>query len=168
MAKSEKGKDETRSVTPWRPWAEVARMERDMERMFDDFFTPRWSLFRPGRFLGRRGGAVAMPSVDVDVYEKKDEIVARAELPGMSKDEINVNVTDHMLTIRGEKKKEEEVKDEDYYYSERSFGSFMRTVELPAEVQTDKAKASFKNGVLEIRLPKTEEAKKKEIPVNID
>jgi HSP20 family protein len=66
------------------------------------------------------------------------------------------------------KKQEEEVKKEGYYRSERSYGSFVRTLELPAEVQTDKAKAAFKNGILEIRLPKTEEAKKKEIKVNVD
>ena len=66
------------------------------------------------------------------------------------------------------KKKEEEIQEEDYYRSERSYGSFSRTVELPREVQTDKAKASFKDGVLEIRLPKTEEAKKKEISVKVD
>jgi len=79
-----------------------------------------------------------------------------------------VNITDHLLTIKGEKKKEEEIKEEDYYRSERAFGSFTRTLELPRAVQVEKAKASFKNGVLEIRLPKTEEAKRKEIKVKVD
>jgi HSP20 family protein len=83
----------------------------------------------------------------------------------MSKDDVNENVNDHILTIKGEKKKEEETKDEDYLFSERSYGAFVRSIELPAEVQTEKAKANFKNGILEIRLPKAEEAKKKEIPV---
>ena len=72
------------------------------------------------------------------------------------------------MTIKGEKRKEEEIKKENYYRSERSYGSFVRTLELPREVQADKVKANFKNGVLEIRLPKTEEAKKKETKVRVD
>jgi HSP20 family protein len=86
----------------------------------------------------------------------------------MGKDEINIPMSDHVLTIKGEKKKEEEVKDEDYHFSERSYGAFVRSIELPTQVQTEKAKASFKNGVLEIRLAKTEEAKKKEITVKVE
>ncbi len=104
----------------------------------------------------------------VDFFEEKDEIVVKAELPGMDKDEIEVNLTDHTLTIKGEKKKEEEVKDENYCKSERSYGSFMRTLELPTEVHSDKVKATFKNGVLEVRLPKTEQAKAKEVKVKVD
>jgi len=104
----------------------------------------------------------------VDLYEEKDDIVVKAELPGMEKDNIEVNLSDDRLTIRGEKKKEEEIKKENYYRSERSYGSFIRTLELPTEVQADKVKANFKNGVLEIRLPKTEESKKKETKVKID
>ena len=104
----------------------------------------------------------------VDLYKEKDDIVVKAELPGMEKDNIELNLSDNRLTIRGEKKKEEEVKKEGYYRSERSYGSFVRTLELPSEVQTDKVKAAFKNGVLEIRLPKTEEAKKKETKVKVD
>jgi len=104
----------------------------------------------------------------VDVFEEKDDIVVKAELPGIEKDNIEVNLTDHHLTIKGEKKKEEEVKDERYYRSERSYGSFMRTVELPKDVHADKVKASFKNGILEVRLPKTEDAKAKEIKVRVD
>lgn len=104
----------------------------------------------------------------VDVYEEKDDIVVKAELPGIDKDNIKVNLTDHTLTIKGEKKKEEEVNQENYYRCERSYGSFVRTVELPGEVHADKVKASFKNGILEVRMPKTEQAKVKEIKVNIE
>jgi HSP20 family protein len=100
----------------------------------------------------------------VDLYEEKDDIVVKAELRGLEKDHIEVNRS----TIKGEKKQEEEVKKEGYYRSERSYGSFVRALELPTEVQTDKVKAAFKNGILEIRLPKSEEAKKKEIKVTID
>jgi HSP20 family protein len=86
----------------------------------------------------------------------------------MEKENVEVKLTDHMLTITGEKKKEEEIKEENYYRSERSYGSFIRTLELPADVHADKVKASFKNGVLEVRLPKTEEAKSKEIKVKVE
>ena len=166
MAKAEKSKrEETKAVAPWQPFSEMARMEREMERMFEDFFSPRWSPFRRSFWPMRKP---TIPSVDIDVYEEKDEIVAKAELPGLEKDDINVNVRDHTLTIKGEKKKEEEAKDENYHYSERSYGSFVRTIELPTDVQTEKAKASFKNGVLEIRVPKTEEAKRKAITVDVE
>ena len=104
----------------------------------------------------------------VDVFEEKDDIVVKAELPGMEKDNIEVNLADHRLTIKGEKKKEDEVKEEDYYRAERSYGSFLRTLDLPKDVRADKVKASFKNGILEIRMPKTEEAKTKEVKVKVD
>ncbi len=107
-----------------------------------------------------------MPTVDL--FEEKEDVVVKAEIPGMDKDNIEVNLTDHTLTIKGEKKKEEEVKEENYYRSERSYGSFFRTIELPKDVHTDKVKATFKNGVLEVRMPKTEEAKAKEIKVKVE
>ena len=104
----------------------------------------------------------------MDLYEEKDEIVAKVELPGMEKDDIEVNIIDHRLTVKGEKKKEKEIKEENFYRSERSYGSFIRALDLPKEVQAEKAQASFKAGVLEIWLPKTEEAKKKEIKVKVE
>jgi HSP20 family protein len=165
MAKTEKGKEkEPKAVAPWRPFPEIARWERDMERMFDDFFGRRW----PRRWWPTRIEPVALPRFDLDVFEEKGEVVAKAELPGLSKEDIQVNITENLLTIKGEKKKEEEVKEENYYRSERSYGSFMRSVELPRGVQADKTKATFKNGVLEIRLPLSEEAKKKEVKVKVD
>jgi HSP20 family protein len=169
MSKPEKrDQKQSRAITPSRQSAEIGRWEHEMERMFEDVFSPRWSPFRSRSLFPWRSPALVMPSVDVDVYEEKDEIVAKAELPGIAKDEIDVNVTDHTLTIRGEKKKDEEVRDENYRYAERSYGTFIRTIELPTDVQTEKAKASFKDGILEIRLPKTEEAKRKEITVNVE
>jgi HSP20 family protein len=165
---AEKAKEkETKAVAPWRPLSEVTRWQREMDRMFDDFFGRRWEPFRIARWLPSRA-EISPPSINLDVYEEKDEIVAKAEVPGLEKDDIEVSITDSTLTIKGEKKKEEEVKEEDYYHLERSYGSFVRAVELPREVKTDKIKATFKNGVLEIRMPKTEEAKKKEIKVKVD
>ncbi|HET8563528.1 MAG TPA: Hsp20/alpha crystallin family protein [Candidatus Binatia bacterium] len=104
----------------------------------------------------------------VDLYEDKGEIVAKVELPGMDKEDIQVNIRDHLLTIRGEKKHEEEIKEDNYYRAERSHGSFSRSVDLPDDVDAEKVRASFKNGLLEIRMPKTEEAKKKGTRVNVD
>jgi HSP20 family protein len=163
MAEKTKEK-ETKAVTPWRPFMDLARWERDMERTMEDFFGRR--LRWPERWFGNTELEITAPSVDL--FEEKDDIVVKAELPGMDKENIEVNLTDHHLTIKGEKKKEEEVKEENYYRSERSYGSFLRTLELPKDVHADKVKASFKNGILEVRLPKTEEAKAKEIKVKVD
>ena len=104
----------------------------------------------------------------VDFYKEKDDLVVKAELPGIEKQDIEVNVTDHTLTIKGEKKKEEKAEEANYYRSERSFGSFRRTLELPSDVKAEKVKASFRNGILEVRLPKTEVAKTKEIEVAVE
>jgi len=106
----------------------------------------------------------------LDVYETDDAVVLKADMPGLSKDQIEVNLADSTLTVTGEKKKEAEVKvkEEHYYRSERSFGSFSRTVHLPADVKSAAAKATFKNGVLEVRLPKTDAARRKAIRVKVD
>jgi HSP20 family protein len=163
---AEKGKaKETRELAPWRPFADLTRWERDMERMMDDFFDRRMRPWWPERWF-RTDGFANVPALDV--FEDKDDLVVKAELPGMEKDNVEVNLTDHTLTIKGEKKKEEEIKEEKYYRSERSYGNFVRTLELPVTVQADKVRASFKNGILEVRLPKTEEAKTKEIKVKVD
>lgn len=164
---AEKAKEkETRAVAPRRPFMDLARWDRDMERMMEDFFGRRWRPWWPERWLRTEGEELTAPAVDL--YEEKDEIVVKAELPGIDKDNIEVNLTDHTLTIKGEKKKEEETKEEAYYRAERSYGAFLRTLELPKDVHADKVKATFKNGVLEVRLPKTEAAKAKEVKVRVD
>ena len=161
MAKQESKKE----IAPWRrPFQGLTAWEGDFERMMEDFFGRRLT----GPFAGRwpRGFGAAAPAVDV--YEEKDEVVAKAELPGLEKNDIEVNVIDHQLTIRGEKKEEQETKEKNFYRAERSYGSFFRTIELPADVESDRAKASFKNGVLEVHIPKTEEARKKTKQVRIE
>jgi HSP20 family protein len=154
------------ALMPWRPFFDMPRWEREMENRFGSLFDDKIFPLReerewPGWRLGVRGPAV-------DLYEQKDEIIVKAELPGLTKDDIEVNIADKLLTLKGEKRKEDEVKEEDYYRAERAYGSFVRSVELPAEVTLEKVKAVFKNGVLEIRLPKSEQAKQKEIRVKID
>ena len=103
-----------------------------------------------------------------DIYEEKDNIIVKSELPGISKDDIEIHLTENTLTLTGEKRKEEKIEKKDYYRLERTSGSFKRSVALPAEVQTGKAKASFKDGVLEVKIPKTEAAKKKEHKIKIE
>ena len=163
---AEKKEKETRSVAPWRPFMGLTGWETDMDRLVEDFFGRRARPWWPERWL--RGDEPGVRAPMVDVFEEKDDIVVKAELPGLEKDNIEVNLADHTLTIKGEKKKEEEVKRENYYRAERSYGSFLRTLELPREVHADKVKASFKNGILEIRMPKTEEAKAKETKVKVE
>jgi HSP20 family protein len=156
---------EPRRSVPWKPIAEMARWERDMERMLGNFFTGRLPSFFEDRFTP--GSSLGMREPSLDLYEEKDQIVVKAELPGMTKDDIQVSIADNLLMIRGEKKKEEEDKGKDYYHSERVYGYFSRSVALPTEVNPEKIQALFKNGVLEIRLPKSEEAKKKTVNVKV-
>jgi HSP20 family protein len=165
MAKEMKEtKPAVRRGTEMEPW----RMS-DIEGMFENWFENFWSkpfprLWRPP--LGRlRPLAIEMPNLDV--YEEKDDLMVKAEIPGLTKDEIDITLDGNTLTIKGEKKKEEEVKDEEYYRCERSYGAFSRSIELPVAVQTSKVNATFKDGVLQIRLPKTEEAKKNVVKVKV-
>lgn len=165
MAEKNKEK-ETRPVAPWRPSIGLMGWESDMEAMMDDFFSRRVRPWWPERWL--RSHEMDMKAPRVDLFEEKDEIVVKAELPGIEKDDVEVKLTDHTLIIKGEKKKAEEVKEQNYYRSERSYGSFLRTLDLPKEVRPDKVKAAFKNGILEVRMPKTDEAKAKEVKVQVD
>lgn len=141
---------------------------KEIERWFDEFleepFFPRmWRKFPRWRRLKE----LEEVSPSVDMFDKKDEIVVKAEIPGVEKENISISLSDNTITIKGEMKKEEEVKEEDYYYSERSYGSFSRSLNLPAKVQAEKIKASFKNGILEIHLPKAEESKPKEVKIEV-
>ena len=155
-----------RALSPRRGLMNPTSSDSDLERLMNDFFDRRARAWWPERW--------SLPAVldieppVVDLYEDKDDLVVKAELPGTEKQDIEVNVTDHTLMIKGEKKKEEKAEEEKYYRSERSFGSFRRSLELPSAVQTEKAKASFRNGILEVRLPKTEAAKAKRIKVAIE
>jgi HSP20 family protein len=157
----------TRALAPAEPREPGLNWAREVGRMFDDFERRfRWPT-RWGPDWWWPAGEMSFRTPAVDVFEKENEVIVKAEIPGLSKDDVEVNLTNSTLTISGEKKKEEEVKDRDYYRCERSFGSFSRTIELPAEVKTDEAKASFKDGLLEIHLPKTDAAQRKLIKVEV-
>ena len=141
---------------------------KDIDKFFDEYFDEPFKRFIHERFPRfenlTRFGLIA-PSLDM--YEKDDEIVVKAELPGIEKDKINISVSEGVLTLKGEVKKEKEVKEEDYFYSERSFGSFARSISLPTKVQEKKVDAKYTDGILEIRLPKAPEAKAKEVKVKV-
>jgi HSP20 family protein len=124
-----------------------------------------WTLGR--RPLERMGLFEGEWAPSVDVYENENKVVVKAELPGMTDKDIDVNILNNTLTIKGEKKKEEEKKEQSYHRIEKSYGAFQRSITLPSSVAADKAKASFKNGVLEIEMPKKEEAKPKQVKVTV-
>jgi HSP20 family protein len=164
MAKE--AKKESKEVAVRKPAELVSRWE-DLDRLFEDF----WRRPFPSLLGAERWWPTAFPSMrmpTLDVYEEKDEIVVKTDLPGMAKEDVTVQLSGETLTIKGEKKKEEEVKEKDYHRRERSYGEFVRSFALPCEVRGDQVKATFKDGVLEIRLPKSEEAKKKSVQVKID
>jgi HSP20 family protein len=106
-----------------------------------------------------------MPAVDM--HETKDDLVLRVEVPGVREKDVAVSITGDLLTVRGERRWEDESKDQKFLHVERVYGQFERMIQLPMAVQTDKVKASYRDGVLEIKLPKAEELKPREIKIEI-
>jgi HSP20 family protein len=145
-------------ISPWRPF-EFEKMRKEMDRLWDSFLEGR-----PARRT--REGEEWVPSLDFS--ETKSDLVVKAELPGIDPKDIEISLNEDVLTIKGEKRQEKEEKEEGYHLVERSYGSFTRSVRLPREVQNDKINASYKNGVLKITLPKSEETKKKEIKIKVE
>ena len=129
------------------PFRALQRMADEMDRMFDDFgLGRRWTT--PWRETGMEAWAP-----DIDVFQKNNELTIRADLPGLKRDEVSVDITDDAVTIQGERKHEKEEEREGYYRSERSYGSFCRVVPLPEGAISEQAKANFHDGVLEITMP---------------
>ncbi|CUI01785.1 Hsp20/alpha crystallin family protein [Leisingera aquaemixtae] len=139
----------------------LASLQRDINNVFEDF----WDRIENG--WNGRTSPVGMFGPSTDVAETEDSVEIAVELPGMSEDDIDIALSGDVLTIRGEKKIEREEKRKGVYMSERSYGAFYRTIPLPPGVDTDKADAQFKRGVLTVTLPKSEEAQSriKRIPV---
>jgi HSP20 family protein len=129
------------------PFTLMRRLSDDMERMFDEF-----NIRRPFGFL-----TTEKPLFDwapaIEVFEKDKKLFVRAELPGLTKEDVKIDVTDELLTIQGERKEEKEEKAKDYIRTERFYGTFYRQIALPEGAKPEVAKATFKNGVLEIELP---------------
>ena len=142
------------ALVRWEPTRELAAMEIDrLNRMFSDFYGEAYSRSW-------------MPAVDI--YETDEhEIVLKAELPDMKREDINITFENNVLTLRGERKFESEVKREQYHRVERAYGSFSRSFTLPTVVDTDKIKAEYKDGVLRVTLPQREEAKPKQISIAV-
>jgi HSP20 family protein len=143
-------------IMEWRPFREVTRLRREMDRLWDDYFGS-------GRRALQPMPAEFAPAVDVK--ETADQIVVKAEVPGMDAKDINISVTGDVLTIKGEKKSEREETEENYHLVERSYGSFSRSLAMPAAVDLDKIEAKYDKGVLTITCPKKEEVKPKAIEI---
>lgn len=144
------------AIVRWDPFRDLIGLQERMNRLFDETFS-------------RRGGeqplGITTWSPAVDIYETENAFVVKVELPGLTKDDIEVQIHDGILTLKGERKFEKEVKEENYHRIERAYGTFQRSFSLPTAVEEDKIKASFKDGVLEVNLPKAEAVKPKQIKV---
>jgi len=154
-------------LIPWRsretwlnPFSELEKIQDEMNKLFS-FSLSRWPERTSGLMEGTWGPAV-------DIYDSKDNIFVKADIPGMAKEDINVSIHGDTLVIKGEKKQEKEIKEKDFVRAERYYGSFHRAVSLPTEVDANKVSATYKNGVLELILPKKEEAKPKEIKIDVE
>lgn len=157
-------------LSPWRgprevgrfnPFREAERMMREMDRWMEHGFGEGFPFF--GRTAPAGWGKVP----HLDMYEEKDRYIVKAEVPGVDKDDIHVSIVDDLLQIRGESKKEESAREQDYLYSERTYGSFSRSIPLPSTVKADEIKATFKNGILHLEIPKAKEAESKEIKIDL-
>jgi HSP20 family protein len=155
------------AIIPWRPkdswwdpFRDLETIQSQMNKLFDSSLV-KWTDRDTGLLEGAWSPAV-------DIYDSKDAVMVRADMPGMKKEEIDISVHGDALTLKGEKKHEEEKKDKGFVRTERFYGSFNRAIRLPAEVDAEKVEANYKNGVLELRLPKKEEAKPKQIKIDIN
>jgi len=140
-------------------WTNISSLQNEMNRMFDQFFR--------GWDLSGFGPETGMWTPSVDLAETEENVIVKAEIPGIDPKEVDISIQDNNLIIKGEKKEEKEEKGKNYYRMERSFGKFSRSVELPSTVDTNNVSAECKNGVLEIKLPKKEELKPKQIQVKV-
>lgn len=138
----------------------------EMEQMFEDFFQRHF--FAPSWMPRLKFPEFADVTTSVDMFEEENDLVIKAEIPGMKKDDISIDFSGDIVTISGEKKTEERTERKDYHRVERSFGSFSRKLRLPVEIQIDKTRASFKDGVLEIRMPKSEAELQKVRKIKVD
>lgn len=145
-------------LTPWRPFRELTTLRDEMDRLWNRFFGD-WPSLEP--FRGEW-----VPSLDVS--ETKDDLVVKVEVPGLEAKDIDISIINDVLTIKGEKKQEKEEKDEDFHRVERAYGTFSRSIRLPVDVDSNRIKATHKNGVLKIVLPKSEKAKSKEIKIKVE
>jgi HSP20 family protein len=145
------------SITRWDPFQNLTSLQQQVNRLFDTSF--------PGRRSDNSALTAWAPTVDI--YETENELVLKADLPDIDEKDLDVQVENNMLTIRGERKFDQKVKEDNYLRIERTYGAFSRSFGLPNTVNTEAIKAGYKNGVLTIELPKRVEAKPKQVKVNV-
>lgn len=145
------------SMIRWEPFDEMMSMRESMERLFEDFFSRRPRTAGP---------LVWQPAVEIS--ETDQDLLVKAELPGIDPKNVEVNVTGDTLTIKGEAKAEQENKGRNFYRRELRYGMFQRAIALPTEVKSDETTATFRHGILEIRIPKSERVRPKSVKVSIE
>jgi len=148
------------SPARWDPFGEFSALQERMNRLFEDLL--------PSTRKGKEELNAGTFYPAVDIYEEDKEIILKAELPGIKKNDVQIEINDGVLTLRGERKFEKEDKKGNYHRIERGYGSFHRSFTLSTTIDRDKIKAHYKNGILEVTLPKTEEAKPKSIPIEVN
>ena len=147
------------AVVRWDPFRDLGMLQDRMNRLFDDAGRG-WRTDEPA--------ATTTWSPSVDIFETEGEIVVKAEVPGMDRKDITLHLENNVLTLRGERKFEKETKEENYHRIERSYGNFSRSFSIPATVDEEKIRADYKDGVLQIVLPKKDQAKPKQIKIASD
>ena len=145
-------------IVRWEPFRDLVTAQRDFERLFREAFSSQHGETE----LSTRSWAPP-----VDIYETEEAIVLKAELPGVEAKDVEIRVEDNTLYLKGERKFEKEVKEQNYHRVERSYGSFARSFSLPNSISSDKVKAEFKDGLLTLTMPKREEAKPKTIKIDV-
>ncbi len=148
------------TIVKWDPFRNVAALQDRINRIFEESFSRTADL----------DDDISMSAWKplVDFYETDESIILKAELPGIKKDDVSVEVKDNVLTLKGVRTEEKEIKEKNYYRKERAFGTFSRAFNLQHRIQPDKIKARFKDGVLKIEIPKPEEEKPKQITVKVE
>ncbi|MFH1943643.1 MAG: Hsp20/alpha crystallin family protein [bacterium] len=141
------------------PFRDLVNIQDEMNRIFNAFFTRSPEKAEEGSLLW---------TPLVDIVETDEEITVMAEIPGMRKEDVKISIQDNILTLKGEKKQEKESNKKNSHRMERSYGVFEKSFSLPSSIQTDKVKASYKDGILTIHLPKAQEAKPKEIDISVN
>ena len=145
-------------IVRWEPFRDLITTQDRMNRLFNETL---------GRVFGEEGARVGAWVPAVDIYQTEQNVVLKAELPGVDPNDVEATVHEGTLYLKGERKYEKEVKEEHYHHVERAYGSFARSFELPASIDEDKVQADFKDGVLTLTMPKREEAKAKKIKISV-
>jgi len=148
------------ALIKWDPFGDLLSIQEKMNKLFEDTLTHQGRTYKPDEEL-----SMAQWAPPVDIYETENEIILKAELPEIKKEDVEINVENNVLTLKGERKFEKETKKENYHRVERSYGSFKRSFTLPTTVDQEKIDASFDDGILKIAMAKKEETKPKQISI---